>query len=198
MVIEAALELIIPDNTAYTVLVALRRLGYSDLTRVERAELFRLQVDDRADPHAVVRNLTLAEVLFNPNKHRLSYVLLDDAAGDVALNAGAVDFMSTVRREAPNAAVDLASEWEAVVCDRDDDNGALLRLLSGPFGIVELTGIERAVAYRLYDEKGPAPQERLTWACRELLSNPYSQVFSVRPKPVRLDVGGTGITYLSK
>jgi phosphoribosylformylglycinamidine (FGAM) synthase PurS component len=54
MIIDVAIELIIPDNTAFTVLTALRRLGYEDLMRVERSEHVVLHVAPDASPEAIV------------------------------------------------------------------------------------------------------------------------------------------------
>jgi phosphoribosylformylglycinamidine (FGAM) synthase PurS component len=136
--LEVAIELIVPDNTAFTVLVALRQLGYAELARVERADVLRLGLDqppENADE--IVKALQRAEVIFNPNKHRMRRA--HDAAGSNA--------------------------WEAIVSDRDDDNSGLARLLGDHFGIRDLKALERATAWRLFDEHGSAPKERLEWAC---------------------------------
>jgi phosphoribosylformylglycinamidine (FGAM) synthase PurS component len=164
--LEIAVDLIVPDNTAYTVLVSLRRLGYTALGRVERSQILRLHAD--VQPEGAVRlveRIKHAEVLFNPNKHRMSYAPVSaDAAS-------------------PNGAAD----WEAFVTDRDDDTSGLVRLLQGPFGMSELASLTRGVAWRLHEARGPAPKDRLDWACRELLANPYSQRFVVRPMPARVE-----------
>jgi phosphoribosylformylglycinamidine (FGAM) synthase PurS component len=165
MTIDVAIELIIPDNTAFTVLTALRRLGYEDLTRVERSEHVVLHVAPDASPEAVVAQLSRAEVLFNPNKHRMSYVV----------GSGA----ELVR----------PPEFEALVRDKDEDNARLVALLSTTFGMSALADVVRGVGWRLYDESGPATADRLTWACQMLLANPISQAYDIRPRPVRRQVG---------
>jgi phosphoribosylformylglycinamidine (FGAM) synthase PurS component len=161
--IEVAIDSIVPDNTAYTALVTLRRLGYTDLAHVERSEILTLDVDGRpgAAP-AIVKQISHAEVIFNPNKHRLSFS----------------------DRSVPSERSELG-EWEALVSDRDDDTSGLVRLLQGPFGIAALRSLKRGVAWRLHDSSGPAPQARVEWACRELLANPYSQTAVVRRVPAR-------------
>jgi phosphoribosylformylglycinamidine (FGAM) synthase PurS component len=162
--LEIAVELIVPDNTAYTVLVSLRQLGYRELERVERSQILRLTADARsADAANLVERIKHAEVLFNPNKHVMTYATANAEPGS---SNGAAD-------------------WEAVVTDRDDDTSGLVRLLQGPFGMRELRSLTRGVAWRLHEVRGPAPKERLDWACRELLANPYSQTFAVRPMPAR-------------
>lgn len=162
--LEVAVDLIVPDNTAYTVLVSLRQLGYGALERVERSQILRLGADARAaDAARIVEQLTHAEVLFNPNKHRMNHA----PAHSEPTN--------------PNGSAD----WEALVTDRDDDTSGLVRLLRGPFGMRELRSLTRGVAWRLHEAHGPAPKQRLEWACRELLANPYSQTFVVRPMPMR-------------
>jgi phosphoribosylformylglycinamidine (FGAM) synthase PurS component len=151
--LEVAIELTVPDNTAFTVLVALRQLGYAELARVERADVLRLTLDqplERADE--VVEALKRAEVIFNPNKHRMRR----------AHSAGG------------------SNAWEAIVSDRDDDNSGLARLLGDHFGVRDLKALERATAWRLFDEHGSAPKERLEWACRELLANAISQRWVTR------------------
>ena len=63
-----SISLKIPDNAAYTALVALRRLGI-DVERVERGEIFVF--DDHGDVAELAVRITADERIFNPNKHRL-------------------------------------------------------------------------------------------------------------------------------
>ena len=168
MKVDAAIDLIIPDNTAFTVLTALRQLGYEELTRVERSEHVILTVADTARPDDVVQQLARAEVLFNPNKHRMAY---------------------SVEEAAPAA---QPPEFEARVRDADEDTSRLCALLTATFGMTSLRGVERAVGWRLYETSGPAPREQLEWACRELLANTVSQRYDIRPRPVRVQVREPG------
>jgi phosphoribosylformylglycinamidine (FGAM) synthase PurS component len=157
---EFAVELTIPDNTAFTVLVALRSIGYGRLDRVERAEIFRLGVRDGAmSVEECAAALTRAEIIFNPNKHRLSY------AGGTGSGAS-----------------------EALVSDKDDDTDALKGLLASRFGVHGLQSVSRAVSWRLFEAHSPAPAERLEWACGALLANPYSQDHIIRERPVFIAV----------
>jgi phosphoribosylformylglycinamidine (FGAM) synthase PurS component len=64
-----AISLKIPDNEAYTALVALRRLGV-DVERLERSEVWRL--NDDGDTESFAQRVKANETLFNPNKHRLA------------------------------------------------------------------------------------------------------------------------------
>ena len=66
--IAVSISLKIPDNTAYTALVALRRLGV-DAERVARSEILFFEDED---PEALAIRVMNDERLFNPNKHRLS------------------------------------------------------------------------------------------------------------------------------
>ncbi len=70
-----AISLKIPDNTAFTAAVALRRLGVV-VERVERSEI--LFFDDGGDVPALIERITADETIFNPNKHRVT--VLDEAA----------------------------------------------------------------------------------------------------------------------
>lgn len=166
MIFEAAVDLSITDNTAYTVLVALTQLGYDSLARVERSEIYRLTLADDGPPEDVARAFMHAEVVFNPNKHRLSYVAGDDAANEAA-----------------------GGEWEAIVADRDDDTTRLARVLAERFGVSGLKALERSTAWRLYEKDGPASKDRLEWACRTLLCNPHSQIATIRARPHRAAAG---------
>jgi hypothetical protein len=62
-----AISLKIPDNAAYTALVALRRFGV-EVERVERNEVW---IFDDEDVDALTRRIRSDETIFNPNKHRL-------------------------------------------------------------------------------------------------------------------------------
>lgn len=68
MTLAVSVALKIPDNTAYTALVALQKLGV-DVDRVERSEIFLF---DNEDSGALVARITADETIFNPNKHRIS------------------------------------------------------------------------------------------------------------------------------
>ncbi len=75
-----AISLKIPDNTAYTALVTLRRLCV-DVARLERSEVYFYESDDAA---ALAARVRADETIFNPNKHRLA--VLDETrprAGEV-------------------------------------------------------------------------------------------------------------------
>jgi hypothetical protein len=70
----------IPDNTAYTALVTLRRLCV-DVHRLERSEIYFFESSDAA---ALAKHVAADETIFNPNKHRLA--VLDEPlprAGEV-------------------------------------------------------------------------------------------------------------------
>ena len=167
MIFEAAIDLSITDNTAFTVLVALKQLGYDALDAVERSEIYRLTLQDGdSSPEDVARALLHAEIVFNPNKHRLSYETRAESDGAPARD-----------------------EWEAVVADRGDDTSRLRHLLADRFGMRGLERVERSTAWRLFEKEGPASKERLEWACRALLCNPYSQVATVRARPHRTVAG---------
>lgn len=66
-VVEISLK--IPDNTAYTALVALRRLGV-DVARAERGSIYSF--DDEGDVDALIARVETDETIFNPNTHRLT------------------------------------------------------------------------------------------------------------------------------
>ena len=63
-----AIRLKIPDNTAYSALTALRRLGV-DVAHVERADIW--QFEDAGSSDEVAARVQRNESLFNPNKHTL-------------------------------------------------------------------------------------------------------------------------------
>ncbi|MFZ1018217.1 MAG: hypothetical protein WAN39_10125 [Candidatus Cybelea sp.] len=66
MKVAVAIALKIPDNTAYTAAVALRRLGLA-VGRVERSEIRFF--DDGGDSRALLQSVEADETIFNPNKH---------------------------------------------------------------------------------------------------------------------------------
>jgi phosphoribosylformylglycinamidine (FGAM) synthase PurS component len=170
--LDVAIEPAIPDNTAFTVLRTLRKLGYEELQTVSRADHLLLTVRESDDaaitPLRVAEALSKAEVLFNPNKHRLAY-----ASGGAAT-------------------LDGSDEYEALVSDKDDDARRLLSLLRTTFGMDYLESVTRGVVWQLHERERAAPAERLLWACRMLLSNAVSQVCQVRVRPKRITLGPLG------
>lgn len=125
-----AISLKIPDNTAFTAAVALRRLGV-DVERVERSEI-RL-FDAGGDVPALIGRITADETIFNPNKHRVT--VLDEAVprvGEVWIEP-----LEPVAGEAVATAWRLFGPHDAPL-DRDACRAAAERLLCNP-------AIERAV-----------------------------------------------------
>ncbi len=92
----------IPDNEAYTALVALRRLGV-EVGRVERSDVYLFE--DRGDAEALERRIVGDETIFNPNKHRLT--LLEAPAP----RAGEVWIESSSSRSARDDAGRIATAW---------------------------------------------------------------------------------------
>lgn len=64
-----AIGLKIPDNEAYTALVALRALGIA-VDRLERNDIWRF--DDEGEANTFASRVQANETIFNPNKHRLT------------------------------------------------------------------------------------------------------------------------------
>jgi phosphoribosylformylglycinamidine (FGAM) synthase PurS component len=119
-----SISLKIPDNTAYTALVALRRLGV-DVERVERGEIWL--VDDEGDPGALTARITADETIFNPNKHRLTILdACEPRAGEVwiePLGIGSVEGPHAVAwrlfdaHGGPVAAAVLEGAVERLLCN---------------------------------------------------------------------------------
>ena len=63
-----SIALKIPDNTAFTALTALRRLGVA-VERVDRSEIWELE--DSGDSATLAQRVAANATIFNPNKHRL-------------------------------------------------------------------------------------------------------------------------------
>ena len=64
-----AISLKIPDNSAYTALTALRRIGL-ELGRVDRREIW--QLEDSGAPDTLAERISANAAIFNPNKHRIA------------------------------------------------------------------------------------------------------------------------------
>jgi phosphoribosylformylglycinamidine (FGAM) synthase PurS component len=124
-----AISLKIPDNEAYTALVALRRLGV-DVHRVERSEIYIF--DDGGDAKALERRVTSDETIFNPNKHRFTVI------ADAAPRPGEVWIEPLHRSEVNRDAIEqVAIAWR--LFDAHDDPArreivaaAVDRLLQNP------------------------------------------------------------------
>jgi hypothetical protein len=138
-----SVSLKIPDNTAYTALVALRKLGV-DVDRVERSQIHF--VDDEKNPESLLRRLESDETIFNPNTQRIH--LLDEtipAAGEIWIQPLSGPSESVVA-------------WRLVAADGQPSEPGVLdaaaeRLLCNP-------AIERAVTrHRGRDRDNPRASE---------------------------------------
>jgi phosphoribosylformylglycinamidine (FGAM) synthase PurS component len=129
----------VPDNAAYTALVALRRLGV-DVARVERSEIWLF--DDDGDPETLRRRVMADETIFNPNLHRLT--VLDEPvprAGEVWIEP--LTGCHPERSERSRRATRHAVAWRLYAAHDEPVNRAVLeaaieRLLCNP-------AIDRAV-----------------------------------------------------
>lgn len=70
-----AISLKIPDNAAYTTLTTLQRLRI-DVAHVERSEIW--VVEDEGSPDDFIARMESNETIFNPNKHRLADLGIDE------------------------------------------------------------------------------------------------------------------------
>ena len=127
--IAVAIGLKIPDNTAYTALVALRLLGV-EVERVTRSEI---RFFDDEDPEALAIAVMNDETIFNPNKHRLS--VLDSPTP----HPGEVWILPLGDGPRPNAVSWRLSDAKGLPVDDGVLRAAVERLLCNP-------AIERAVA----------------------------------------------------
>lgn len=70
-----AISLKIPDNAAYTTLTTLQRLRL-DVARVERSDVW--VVEDEGDHRDFLLRMESNETIFNPNKHRIVDLGIDE------------------------------------------------------------------------------------------------------------------------
>ena len=127
-----AIRLKIPDNEAYTAMVALRRLGLV-LDNVEREDI--LLVDDRGDAATLANRIKEDETLFNPNKHELDVLDIGRPRPGEAWIAP-LDARATVHRiagvEAAQRYTGWRLFWKGAPAGPDLVNAAVERLLCNP------------------------------------------------------------------
>jgi hypothetical protein len=126
-----SISLKIPDNAAYTALVALRKLGVH-VDRVERAEIRFFE--DEGDVAALAARIESDESIFNLNKHRLA--VLD--AGAPRSGEVWIESLGPQPRTAPDAIAWRLFDAHGEPLSRRELDAAIDRLLCNP-------AIERAV-----------------------------------------------------
>lgn len=138
-------ELTIPDNTAFTALVTLQRLGIP-CDDVRRAEIYTFDVaDDRvAELDASIRQI---ETIFNPNKHVLRIRDARPQTGEVWIAE-----RETATPVAPENGLRIAG-----------------RLLAG------VRAVRRGTAWRLRKDGRDVSEKVLVAAVEGLLCNPAFQ-----------------------
>jgi phosphoribosylformylglycinamidine (FGAM) synthase PurS component len=115
---RVAVRLKVPDTTAYTALVALRRLGVP-VVRVERATLIAVPA---GDDDAALERVRRDESLFNPNLHEIEVVRLGAPdAGEIWVRADGASSMQAWRltdeRGLPVAPQVLERARDALLCN---------------------------------------------------------------------------------
>jgi phosphoribosylformylglycinamidine (FGAM) synthase PurS component len=145
-----AIELTIPDNTAFTALVTLQRLGIA-CDEVRRADIYRFDVDDdRAEQlDASIRQI---ETIFNPNKHVLRAREPHPQAGEVWI----------ADRDEPAA---RPAEGDAAPGDAENGLRIAGRQLAG------VHSLRRMTAWRLRKDGRDVPENVLAAAVEGLLCN---------------------------
>lgn len=150
-----AIELTIPDNTAFTALVTLQRLGIA-CDEVRRADIYRFEVDDDRIEQldASVRQI---ETIFNPNKHTLRVREAHPQAGEVWI---------ADREEGAARAADPGASAPS-----DGESGLRIagRQLAG------VHAVRRMTAWRLRKDGRDVPENVLAAAVEGLLCNPAFQ-----------------------
>ena len=121
-----AIGLKIPDNTAYTAFVTLRRLGV-DVERVERSDIVQFAEDDGVEDVHLRERVRGDESLFNPNKHRLTVldrggprsgeVWIETLGGENASMRRYVGWRLFGRGNAPATHEVLTAAVEALLCN---------------------------------------------------------------------------------
>ncbi len=140
------IALVIPDNEARTAFATLRRLGVG-AAALERADLYRFDVDDDAADDLVARVRAL-ETIYNPNKH----ILHVRAAG--VPEAGEV--------------------WVGDLAVPADGNAGAIRI--GGRVVPGVRGFERYTSWRIYGAPAIlASSELIDAATETLLCNPAFQ-----------------------
>jgi len=147
-----AISLKIPDNAAFTALVALRRLGV-DVARVERSEIWEFQSDDSVE--RLTARVESDESIFNPNLHRLA--VLDRAAprpGEVWIIPRVEPrvILSPSKDAGPKAVAWRLFDKSGKPAERDVIASAVERLLCNP-------AIERAVTADASDRDNPVVRQ---------------------------------------
>ena len=146
-----SIELTIPDNTAFTALVTLQRLGIA-CDEVKRADIYSFAVDDDrvAELDTSIRQI---ETIFNPNKHALRIREAHPQAGEVWI-------------------ADRAEPGEGVAISPGEDESGLRiagRRLAG------VRALRRRTAWRLRKDGRDVPENVLATAVEGLLCNPAFQ-----------------------
>ena len=146
-----AIELTIPDNTAFTALVTLQRLGIP-CDEVRRAEIYTFDV---AAAHAEELDASIRQIetIFNPNKHVLRLREAHPEPGEVWI---------ADREELGEG---------AAIAPGEDESGLRIagRRLAG------VRALRRRTAWRLRKDGRDVPENVLATAVEGLLCNPAFQ-----------------------
>lgn len=145
-------ELTIPDNTAFTALGALQRLGISS-DEIRRTDIYCFDVD-AAQVGALDASVRSIETIYNPNKHRLA-IVTQRPAGEVWIGDRADD-----ARRAAKTQPTMSGERNIVIAGRR---------LAG------VRSVSRATAWRLRRGGQDVAPEVLAKATAMLLCNPAFQ-----------------------
>ncbi|TAM60431.1 hypothetical protein EPN52_05210 [bacterium] len=80
--VAVAIELKIPDNTAFTAYDALLSMGLDELGDIKRSDVWIVEAD--ALPAEITHAIRRTELIFNPNKHMLRMLNSDrPASGEI-------------------------------------------------------------------------------------------------------------------
>ncbi|MBN1156348.1 hypothetical protein JXA85_01935 [Candidatus Woesearchaeota archaeon] len=79
--IELAVELLIPDNVAFTAFNTLKKMGFG-IEELKRADYYKFVVSDDVDFDEFSQKLGKVDVLVNANKHKATITRAGDSYGD--------------------------------------------------------------------------------------------------------------------
>src|SRR3989338_8898703 len=74
--IELIVSLKAPDNAAITAFNTLKRMGYDELLKLERADYYSFEIS--GDENKFKKEISNTDIIVNANKHRFSFSLQEN------------------------------------------------------------------------------------------------------------------------
>ena len=162
--IEMFVSLKVPDNVAITAFNTIKRIGFKDLKKLERADYYKFDIKDNAKDFK--EKISNADILVNANKHKYNFELDNEKTNN--------------KKNKNNFKNQKNKDKKINILVQDLDNGtALLSTLKERLGFDNIKKLEKGILWTMHFDKKTNAKKISMDITKNLLMNENYQKYKI-------------------